>query len=89
MIAHAKEMKLTQEEIQRLLDLRPDHYAPLKALLATFVKGPLGWAVIKDSKPVGLIRKTRDGYQVSVTGCKPGDGRQHLFPTLKAAKGAT
>lgn len=33
MIAHAKEMKLTQEEILRLLQLRPDHYAPLKVLL--------------------------------------------------------
>ncbi len=57
----------------------------------TYHEGPLGVGVSKDGKVLGMIRKTRDGYMVAITGFKPGlDGKRgdHLFPDLCSAKAA-
>lgn len=56
----------------------------------SYIKGPLGWAVSVDGKPVGVIKARNRGlYLVSVIGSKPvslATQGTHTFATLKEAK---
>jgi hypothetical protein len=54
MLAHAKEMKLSQAEINRLLALRPAHYAPLKVLLDSMTDAQLRDRVLQFADKVVL-----------------------------------
>lgn len=55
-----------------------------------FRKGTMGWAVIRDGKPVGTIKSAHGVYLVSVDGFRPGvdpaTKGKHTFPTLGDAK---
>jgi hypothetical protein len=56
----------------------------------TYIKGPIGYAVVCNGKPVGRISPRAGVYLVSVDGFRPGvdpaTRGTHTFPTLAAAK---
>ena len=58
--------------------------------MIVYKKGPLGWAVIKDGKPVGRIKRAHGIYLVSIDGFRPGvdpaTRGTHTFPSLVSAR---
>jgi hypothetical protein len=58
--------------------------------MLTYLKGPLGWAVSKDGKPIGRITHRAGVYMLSIDGFRPGvdpaTRGTHTFGTLAQAK---
>lgn len=58
--------------------------------MITYLKGPLGWAVLKDGKPKGSIKKRGKWFLVSIEGFRPGVDPStkgtHAFQSLEDAK---
>lgn len=57
--------------------------------MITYHKGPIGWAVSVDGRPVGTIKRIPSirAYLVSVEGFRPGDGQS--APLRAGASGFT
>lgn len=58
--------------------------------MITYLKGPLGYAVLHDGKPLGSLKKRGGVWLVAIVGFRPGngDGKSHTFRTINAAKAA-
>ena len=60
--------------------------------MTTYLKGPLGYSVLRDGKAIGSLKRLgfSGNWQVSIIGFRPGngDGKTHTFKTLREAKAA-
>ena len=58
----------------------------------TYLRGPLGYSVLRDGVPIGSLKKRgfAGEWQVSIVGFRPGngDGKTHTFGSIHEAKRA-